>query len=302
MLTLLLFSIPLSSYITLSVVAMILWLFFVVTKLQIDTATGPAKRTARPEPTPFSFFKPGENPAPTVPPSTLSAQELAISVDIDKGRATRNKAGTDKPTGAPKTSPPITPEPTEPAVTPAQDVPAAATEPPVPVVQPVVNTNPDFAEVDEPADFALYHPRQVSVVVQPPMPTLVADATTGELVKPTPKQRVTLKKLQSEATERDLARKRKTEQLMELVAGADFEAYVKLFRTYYEQAMARQAKKPKRTLYVIFAELIAHETDDVQAQLLMLLDKEPSDTEPTELVQADVYTEACVEDVEPAFT
>ncbi|WP_375448500.1 hypothetical protein [uncultured Fibrella sp.] len=304
MLTILLFSIPLSSYITLSVVAMILWVFFVMTKLQIDTASSTTKRTARPEPTPFSFFKPGDNPTPIIPPSTLSPQELAISVNIDKGRAARNKPAPDKPTVVPEKLTPVASEqPTEPnSVNASQNVPAPVVQSTAPVVPPVTNPNPDFAEADEPTDFALYQTRQVSVVANPPLLGIIIDTKPGETAESTHEQLNTLNGLQTEADERVLNRKRKTEQLMRLAAGLDFEAYVKLFRAYYEQAMAGQKAEPERALYVLFAELIADETADVQEQLLMLLDKEATSEEPEGLMQAEVYTDEQIEEVEPAFT
>lgn len=295
MLTILLFSIPLSSYITLSVVVMILWMFFVMTKLQIDTSSSRSKRAIRPEPTPFSFFKPGENPTPIIPPSTLSDQELAISITVDKGKPSRTKPDAEKPVfnQTPGDSPAIQSNKVSPASIPQttdQDDPPVAPE------------NSDFDETDEPTDYALYQPRQVSMIPSPPMLGIVIGKEPGETTGPTPEQLKTLKDVQADADERALRRKQKTEQLMRLAAGLDFEAYVKLFRTYFDQAIAQQQNEPERTFYVIFAELIANEAADMQEQLLMLLEKEATDEEPEILVQRTVYTNDEVEESEPAFT
>lgn len=296
MLTILLFSIPLSSYITLSVVVMILWMFFVMTKLQIDTSSGGNKRATRPEPTPFSFFKPGENPTPIIPPSTLSDQELAISVTIDKGKPSRTKPAAEKP---------------EVSSTPADSSAVQSVQPTVvaPAPQttdqanpPVAPENPDFAEADDPTDYALYQPRQVSMVPAPPMLGIVIDMKPGETAEPTPEQLKTLKDVQANADEKTQRRRQKTEQLMRLAAGLDFEAYVKLFRTYFDEAITQQQNEPERAFYVIFAELIADETVDVQEQLLMLLEKEATDVELEILTESTVYTTDEVEETEPAFT
>ena len=296
MLTILLFSIPLSSYITLSVVVMILWMFFVMTKLQIDTSSGGAKRATRPEPTPFSFFKPGENPTPIIPPSTLSDQELAISVTVDKGKPSRAKPATEKPVANPTPADSSAVQSVQPtAVAPTSQTADQATPP-------VAAENPDFAETDEPTDYALYQPRQVSMVPAPPMLGIVIDVKPGETAEPTPEQLKTLKDVQADADEKTMRRKQKTEQLMKLAAGLDFEAYVKLFRTYFDQAITRQQNELERAFYVIFAELITDETADVQEQLLMLLEKEATDGEPEILTQSTVYTNDEVEESEPAFT
>lgn len=304
MLTILLFSIPLSSYITLSVVVMVLWAFFVMTKLQIDTSVGSAKRATRPEPTPFSFFKPGDNPIPLIPPSTLSDQELAISVPIEKGRGARREPAPDTLAPAPEQGVPDIDVPLgADSTNQTQQVPAPAAQTTVLADAPDIPTiNPDFAEADDQADFALYQPRQVSIVVCPPIMVSGIDARPEDTIEPTPEQIKILRDLQTESDEKALSRKRKTEKLMKLAAGLDFEAYVKLFRAYYEQAMAHQKEAPERAFYVLFGELIAGETTDVQEQLLMLLDKEATDKEPEELVQAEVYTEEQIEEVEPGFT
>lgn len=303
MLTLLLFSIPLSSYITLSVVVMLLWAFFVMTKLQMDTAPASGKRAVRPEATPFTFFKPGENPAPIITPSTFSEQELAISVTADKRKPVRTQPEPDKPVA--NVNPANAATGTTTVTEPTNEKPASAAQPDAVPTTPVV-TNPDFDEVDDTAEYALYQPRQVSVVAAPAMPGIVIDAKPGEAVEPTPEQLKTLKDLQAEADEKILNRKRKTEQLMKLAAGLDFEAYVVLFRTYFDQATAIQQQEPDRAFYVIFGELIANEAADVQEQLLMLLDKEPTDTneEPEGLITATVYADELVatEEEEPAFT
>ena len=296
MLIVLLFSIPLSSYITLSVVVMILWMFFIMTKLQIDTSSGGNKRAARPEPTPFSFFKPGENPTPIIPPSTLSDEELAISVMVDKVKPPRTKPATEKPEirSTPADSSAVdSAQPT--VVTPALQT----TDQADPSVAP---ENPDFAETDEPTDYALYQPRQVSMVSAPPMLGIVMDVKPGETAEPTPEQLKTLKDVQIDADEKTQRRKQKTELLMKLAAGLDFEAYVKLFRTYFDQATTRQQNEPERAFYVIFAELIADENADVQEQLLMLLEKEATDEKPEILTESTVYTDNKVEEAEPVFT
>lgn len=296
MLTTLLFSIPLSSYITLSVVVMILWMFFVMTKLQIDTSSGGNKRATRPEPTPFSFFKPGENPTPIIPQSTLSDQELAVSVTIDKGKPSRTKPAAEKP---------------EVSSTPANSSAVDSVQPTIVALAPqttnqanppVAPENPDFAEADEPTDYALYQPRQVSMVPAPPMLGIVIDVKPGETAEPTPEQLKTLKDVQADADEKALRRRQKTEQLMRLAAGLDFEAYVKLFRTYFDQAITEQQNEPERAFYVIFAELIADEDADVQEQLLMLLEKEATDVEPEMLTESAVHSNDEVEEAEPAFT
>jgi hypothetical protein len=293
MFTILLFSIPLSSYITLSVVVMILWMFFVMTKLQIDTSSGGSKRAARPEPTPFSFFKPGENPTPIIPPSTLSDQELAISVTIDKGKPSRTKPAVEKP---------------EVSSTPADSSAIDSVQPTVvaPALQttdqanpPVAPENPDLADADEPTDYALYQPRQISMVPAPPMLGIVIDVKPGETAEPTPERLKTLKDVQADADEKTQRRRQKTEQLMKLAAGLDFEAYVKLFRTYFDRAIAEQKTEPSRAFYVVFAELIAGETASVQEQLLLLLDKEPTTEEPDELTEAEVITADLVDEAEP---
>lgn len=301
MLFFLLFSIPLSSYITLSVVIMLLWIFFVMTKLQMDTAATTGKRATRPEPTPFTFFKPGDNPAPIIPASTLSEQELAITVNPDKGRSQRNKlTAASNPDTTPASPPQPTtsiakPEPPQESVAPASA--------PVPPAEPVVATaNPDFAEVDESTDYALYQPREVSVVANPPLLGIFIDAKPGEPVEPTAEQITTLKDLQQQADDKALRRKQRTEQLMKLAAGLDFEAYVQLFRTYFEQATVQQRQEPERSFYVIFAELIADESAEVQEQLLMLLEKEATDEAAEELQSVTVYTDEEVEEAEPAFT
>ncbi len=300
MLTILLFSIPLSSYITLSVVVMVLWAFFVMTKLQIDTSSGNPKRAARPEPTPFSFFKPGDNPTPIIPPSTLSDQELAISVKVDKGRVARNKPAPEKPTPAPERTVPGDKSTIATPLNPTQHAPTPADPPTAPATPPIPPVNADFADADDQPDYALYQPRQVSIVPPPPIVVISIDTPPGETAEPTPEQLKTLRDLENEADEKVLNRKRKTEQLMKLAAGLDFEAYVILFRTYFDQAMTIQKGQPERAFYVIFGELIAGETAGVQEQLLMLLDKEATDEEPDRLVQAEVY--AVVDEAEPAFT
>lgn len=302
MLTIFLFSIPLSSYITLSVVVMVLWAFFVMTKLQIDTSSGNPKRAARPEPTPFSFFKPGDNPTPIIPPSTLSDQELAISVNVDKGRVARNKPASDKPTPTPDPTAPVPDD--KPAVAvpanPMQHGPMSAKPPTAPATPPTPSVNADFTDTDDQPDYALYQSRQVSIVPPPPIVVISIDTPLGETAEPTHEQLKTLRDLENEADEKVLNRKRKTEQLMKLAAGLDFEAYVILFRTYFDKAMTIQKEEPERAFYVIFGELIAGETAGVQEQLLMLLDKEATDEEPDRLVQAEVYTEE--DEAEPAFT
>jgi len=291
----LLFSIPLSSYITLSVVVMILWMFFVMTKLQIDTSSSGSKRATRPEPTPFSFFKPGENPTPIIPPSTLSDQELAISITVDKGKPSRMKPDVEKPVvnSTPADSPAIQSNEVAPASIPQTTDQANP---------PFVPENSDFDETDEPTDYALYQPRQVSMIPALPMLGIVIGKEPGETADPTPEQLKTLKGVQADADEKALRRKQKTEQLMRLAAGLDFEAYVKLFRTYFDQAIAQQQNEPERTFYVIFAELITNETADVQEQLLMLLEKEATDEELEILVQRTVYTDGEIEESERAFT
>lgn len=298
MFPILLFSIPLSSYITLSVVVMILWMFFVMTKLQIDTSSGGNKRATRPEPTPFSFFKPCENPTPIIPPSTLSDEELAISVTVDKVKPPRTKPTAEKPEVSSTSADSSAVDSAQPMVV----TPAPAPQTTDQANPPVAPENPDFADADEPTDYALYQPRQVSMVPAPPMLGIVIDVKPGETADPTPEQLKTLKDVQADADEKTQRRRQKTEQLMKLAAGLDFEAYVKLFRTYFDGAITQQKNDPDRAFYVIFAELIADENTDVQEQLLMLLEKEATDEEPEMLTQKIVYTNDDVEESDPAFT
>lgn len=299
MLPILLFAIPLSSYITLSVVIMLLWIFFVMTKLQIDTSASTGKRATRPEPTPFTFFKPVDNPTPIIPSSTLSEQELAITVNPEKGKPQRNKPAA---TSSPATTP--TPPAQKPTTSANQEPPQpSVTAAPVPVTEPVVATvNPDFAEVEEQTDYVLYQPREVSMVANPPLVGIVMDGQPDKKFEPTAEQLTTLKDLQQQADEKALRRKQRTEQLMKLAAGLDFEAYVQLFRTYFEQATVQQRQEPERSFYVIFAELVADEAADVQEQLLMLLEKEATDEASEGLQSVAVFTDAEVEEAEPAFT
>lgn len=302
MLTLLLFAIPLSSYIVLSVVIMVLWLFFVMTKLQIDTAQDTGKRATRPEPTPFSFFKPGDNPTAVILPSTFSDQELAISVSIEKGKPTRVKQAVDpvKPVADNAAVEPVEPD-TE---TNAQHTDPSDRRPSAgvsgnPSSLPATTPNPDFADRDDQIDFALYQPRQVSMVAALSTVGTVVEAEPDQLAEPSQEQIITLNDLQADVDAKMRSRKQKTDQLMKLAVGLDFDAYVNLFRTYYDQAITQQREHPDRAFYVVFGELIADENADVQAQLLILLDREVLDEEPESLRQVAVFTDDPV--TEPAM-
>ena len=299
MTSLFLFAIPLSSYITLSVVVMVAWVFFVVTRFQTETATASQKRSVRPEPTPFTFFKPGENPPVLIPPSSYSEEEAAISVNMDKIKSVPPK---------PQMKPPVVDTPTL-----APDSTVIVAEQPstaVPTInEPIDMTtspdsipNPDFVETDNQDDYALFQPRQVSVIVDSLTIAVAIDHSESRDTDSTTGNLQDLQALQPQSDDRLMNRKRKTDWLIRMAEGVDFETYVLLFRSYFEQARTIQTEQPDRSLYVILGELIADEPANVQEQLLMLLDKEAEQNEPNEFVTATVVTDELIDEEEPAFT
>lgn len=299
MTSLFLFAIPLSSYITLSVVVMVAWVFFVVTRFQTETTAATQKRAIRPEPTPFTFFKPGDNPPALIPPSSYSEEEAAISVNLDKIRSAPPKPQVKQPvvdTPAPAPGPEV-------IVADQPSTAIATTNETTDTTSSSDSTsNPDFVETDDQADYALFQPRQVSVIVDSPTLAVAVDHPESPDTNSTTGTLQDLQALQLEPDDRIMNRKRKTDWLIRMAEGVDFETYVLLFRSYFEQSRKIQTEQPDRSLYVILGELIADEPADVQEQLLMLLDKEADPNEPGEFATATVVTDELIDEEEPAFT